>query len=253
MVIRSQQMETFETYASDGYARELADHLKSFAPKLCEVVGEQAVREIVKSAIERARRYGLENRGPVRFYLELMCTFGSGFDSDPQLPWAFETLTDGSIPTDMFRAERLHERMTVYLDHVAGPEHQYAIDALKKLLEFNFEIAPREGWSERAAVRVMAHLYPQKYEFIGEAVASALAQQASAEAAKYGLPQGKGAAALAGTMFAMGHQICEDPFYPWIAAALKDPRIVDGEKRLARLVSKLRTYGTHVLAYFSQS
>jgi hypothetical protein len=189
----------------------------------------------------------------VRFFLELLCTMGSGFDTDPQLRWASETLADGSIQTDMFRAERLHERMVVYLDHVAGPNHQYAIDALKKLLEFNFEIAPREGWSEKAVLKVMAHLYPQKYEFIGESVASTIARQAAGEAAQYGLPSGKGAAALAGTKFAMGHRICEDPFYPWIATALKDPRIVDGERRLDRLVSKLRTYGTHVLAYFSQS
>src|SRR5207249_1146784 len=124
---------------------------------------------------------------------------------------------------------------------------------LQKWLDFNFEIAPREGWSERPAVRVMAHLYPEKFEFVGESVAMELARQATEEAAKYGLPQGKGAAALAGMKFAMGHRICEDHYYPWIAAALNDPRIVDGEARLHRVVSKMRTYGTHVLAYFSQS
>ena len=218
-----------------------------------EVVGDPGAREIVKSAIARARTYGLENRGPVRFFLELTCTFGSGFDSDPQLPWASNTLTDRSIQTDMLRAERLHERMMVYLDHVAGPEQQHAIDALKKFLEFKYEIAPREGWSERAVLMVMAHLYPQKYEFIGEKVASTLTKRAAAEAAQYSLPPGKGAAVLAGMMFAMGHQICEDPLYPWVAGALKDPRITDSEGRQSRLIARLRTYGAHVLAYFSKS
>ncbi len=253
MIVRAAQIETLEAYAKDAFTKEMAEHLKSFAPKLCEVVGDPAVRRIAESGIERARSYGLTNRGPVRFFLELTCTLGSGFDTDPQLRWASETLTDGSIPTDMFRAERLHERMVVYLDRVAGPNHEYAIDALKKLLEFNFEIAPREGWSEEAVLKVIARLYPQKYEFVGESIARTITQEAAGEAAQYGLPAGKGAAALAGTKFAMGHQICEDPWYPWIGTALKDDRIVDGEGRLSRLVSKLRTYGTHVLAYFSRS
>jgi hypothetical protein len=103
-------------------------------------------------------------------------------------------------------------------------------------------------------MNVMAHMHPQKYEFIGEDVAAAIVRNAATQAEIYGLPAQRGAAALlAGMQFAMGYRICEDPFYPWIAATLKDPRTVDGEHRLDRLASKLRTYGKHVLAYVTQS
>jgi len=77
-------------------------------------------------------------------------------------------------------------------------------------------------------------------------------RKAAEEAARYRLPMREGTAVLTAMKFAMGHQICEDPFYPWIAATLHDPLTIDGDGRLARLVSKLRTYGTYVLTYFSQ-
>jgi hypothetical protein len=250
MIIRAEQFQTLEAYGNEAYALEVAEHLKSFAPPLCEVVGDAAVREIARSGIRRARGYGLLNRGPVGFFLELMCTLGSGFDTDPQLEWASETLTDPSTPSDMIRTERLHEKMVAYLDVVAGPDHQYATAALQRLLAFNFD---EPEWSEQSVLTALGDLYPQKFEFIGESAASRLFQLAGREAATYGLPAGKGGAALAGTMFAMGHRICEDPFYPWVSATLKDPRIVDGERRLNRLAAKLKTYGTQVLAYFSRS
>jgi hypothetical protein len=250
MIIRAEQFQTLEAYGDEAYALEVAEHLKSFAPPLCEVVGDAAVREIARSGIRRARGYGLQNRGPVGFFLELMGTLGTGFDTDPQLVWASETLTDSNISSDMARAERLHEQMVAYLDVVAGPGHEYAIDALRRLLAFNFD---EPEWSEQSVLTALGELYPQKFEFIGESTASRLFQLAGREAATYGLPAGKGGAALAGTLFAMGHRICEDPFYPWISATLKDPRIVDGEHRLKRLAGKLKTYGTHVLTYFSPS
>jgi hypothetical protein len=254
MIIRSEQIETLRAYASDTFVAEMAEHLQSFAPKVCEVVGEPGVRRIAESGIERARNYGLTNRGPVRFFLELTCILGVGFDTDPQVPWAAETLNERSIQTDMLRADRLYERMVVYLDHVAGPNNQYATEALERALNFNHQAAPQEGWSQQAMMNVMAHMHPQKYEFIGEDVAAAIVRNAATQAEIYGLPAQRGAAALlAGMQFAMGYRICEDPFYPWIAATLKDPRTVDGEHRLDRLASKLRTYGKHVLAYVTQS
>ena len=253
MNVRSEQIQTLEVHAQDSFVREMAEHLKTFAPKVCEIVGDPAVREIAQLGIQRARSYDIRNRGPVRFYLELMSSLGSGFDTDPQLPWAAETLKDGSIRTDMLRADRLFQRLVAYLDQVAGPDNQYATDALNRFLQFNPDAPPREGWTQQAVLRVMSHIYPQKLNFIGENIAQAILRKATDEAASYGLPAQKGAVVLAGAEFAMGHQICEDPFYPWIAGTLKDPRIVDPEAKLKRLTSKLQTYAKHVLAYVTQS
>ena len=43
MIIRAEQFQTLEAYGNEAYALEVADHLKSFAPPLCKVVGDAAV------------------------------------------------------------------------------------------------------------------------------------------------------------------------------------------------------------------
>jgi len=252
MIIREEQFTAFGAYAEDAFVKEMCVHLRSFAPKLCQVAGEPALLHITKSRIERGRSYGLSNRGPLRFFLELTCTLGTGFDTDPQLKWASDVLTDKSIETDMLRAGQLYGRMISYLDQVAGPNQQYAIDALKRLLDYNLD-APHEAWSQSSTTEAMARFYPQKFEFVGESAMRKIMRQAAKEASGYGLPPGEGTAVLSAMKFAMGHLICQDPFYPWISATLNDPLTIDGNGRLARLVSKLRTYGSYVLAHFSRS
>jgi hypothetical protein len=46
MILCAEQIQTLEAYASDAFAKETGEHLKSFARKLCEVVGDPAVRQI---------------------------------------------------------------------------------------------------------------------------------------------------------------------------------------------------------------
>jgi hypothetical protein len=253
MIIRSKQFEILKTHDNAGFVAEMADHLRWFAPKICEVVGKPGVHRIAESGILRARDYGLTNRGPIRFFLELISSLGVGFDTDPQLPWIAETLNDASIQTDMLRADCLYKRMVAYLDHVSGPNNQYTIEAIDKTLNFNPLDLLQEKWSQKAIMNEMAHMHPQKYDFIGEDVAAEIASNAAAQAEDYGLPTHQGAAmVLAGLQFALGHRICEDPFYPWIAATLNNPRAVDGEHKLNRLKSKLRTYGKAALTYLTQ-
>jgi hypothetical protein len=254
MLIRSEQFKILQAYANTGFVGEMADHLRSFAPKMCEIVGVPGVRNIAESGIQRARDHGLTNRGPIRFFLELTCSLGAGFDTDPQLPWVTETLSDTSIQSDLLRADCLYKRLVVYLDYVAGPNNQYSIGAITKALNFNHLSAPTEGgWSSRAIMKEMSRLHPQKYTFIGDDAAAEIVHNAEARAKTFELSDQPGATmVLAGLQFTLGHQIFEDPFYPWINATLNAPRTADGGHKLNRLASKLRTYGTHALNYLTQ-
>jgi len=250
MIIRSDQMEALEAQTSAVFLAEMEEHLRSFAPRLSAAAGEEGVHKAVEMGLQGARTYGLVKRGPIRFYLELMCTLGSGFDSDPQLAWATETLTDQSIPGDMLRAERLYERLVVYMDQVAGPDQQYAIQALRNALDFNYEEAARQNEiSTPAILKNLATLYPEKFEFAGATVMHGIVAQAEQQAAEYGLADPRAVPVLAGLQFSFGHQACTDPLYPWISRTLTDPLTVDAEGKLARLISKLRIYADRMLAH----
>lgn len=94
LIIRKETMEVFEEALLRNFEDEMVQHIKQFTPRHSEIIGEQCVRQVAKMGIERARQYGLTNRGPVRFYIELMFMLGSNFDTDPQYPWAGEILND---------------------------------------------------------------------------------------------------------------------------------------------------------------
>ena len=88
MKIRKEQMAALDRAALKAFEDELVRHLQDFDPKHTTVLDEDGVRQVIRLGMERAAKYGLTNRGPIRFYIELMFLFGSDFDTDPWLPWA---------------------------------------------------------------------------------------------------------------------------------------------------------------------
>jgi hypothetical protein len=133
MILRHTQMTAFRKAALESFENEMVAHIREFAPRLFEIVGEPGMREFVQMGVDRARQHQFEQRGPVRFYLEMMLTFASDFDTDPQLPWASKALSDKAITDQMARSGALYEAMQKYLDRVAGPNNRFAMEALKRL------------------------------------------------------------------------------------------------------------------------
>jgi hypothetical protein len=247
LVIRHEQLQALETSAERAFQTELFQDLKRYGPKLCAHLGDLALQPIVASQIKHSRSCGLTRRGPIWLFVELTCTLGSGFDTDPQLFWASETLNDQSIPNDMLRAEQLYQRFVMYLDLVAGTHHRYAIQALRRWLTSTLDQPSNREWDELAALQFMNDIYPEKFEFIGPAIANTLIKEATSEASGYELPPGKGAAMLAAMKLTMGHHICKDIYYPWISTTLDTQLLVTAEDRFATLLTKLRGYFTYLL------
>ena len=115
LVIRDQQMQAFAQNAKKQFEAETVPHISRFAPRQFEILGEKTIGQIVSLGIERAEKYGFTNRGPVRFYIELMFMFGSDFDTDPQYPWAAELLggSDAGRSDDSSRSSFTKKRCTI--------------------------------------------------------------------------------------------------------------------------------------------
>lgn len=243
LTIRPQQLNTFQQAALKNFEDEMVDHLRRFAPRLCEAAGEQGVRSAIQMGVERAARYGLDQRGPVTFYLEMMFSFGAEFDTDPQYPWAAQALAGMWIGGQDARVNALYKSMDEYTDKVAGPQNENAIAALSRLSQTStddFKGLP--GTLQARVAAALNRIYPQKAEYLGPAVLQALVYRASGMASQYSLPPDAGAGLMAGLMFAFGHGAATDPLYPWITAALTDPLTKDGQGRVEHLHSKARLY-----------
>jgi hypothetical protein len=248
MVIRPKQMQAFSDAAVAHFEDEMLNHLKGFAPKHCEIMGDDGVRQLIRLGMERARGHNLTNRGPVRLYLELMFLFGSDFDTDPQLRWVAEIL--GQPGEEMTRADLLHQKLKDYLDKVAGPENKFAKDALQRASKQRFEDLPVSGGdATREILRRLQGNYPEKYQYVGEEALRPLIPLGIELARRNSVSTNAGVVLLVGLAFTLGHGFATDIQFPWVASTLRNEAIGDPNKRVERLYSKAMTYLGRVLAY----
>ncbi|MBN1843959.1 MAG: hypothetical protein JW883_16990 [Deltaproteobacteria bacterium] len=83
----------------------------------CKVLEEVNIRSAIRYGLKRAKGYGLTTERSVRLYIEMMFLLGSGFDADPQLPWAAEILNDETILAENLRIDLLRDKAWDYVDH----------------------------------------------------------------------------------------------------------------------------------------
>jgi hypothetical protein len=249
LTIRLEQCEVLGRTSLRHFEDEMVEHLNNFAPKHCEVIKESGIRTVIRLGIERAKEYGFTNRGPVRFYIELMFMFGSYFDTDSQYQWAGEVLSDRAVSDQMFRANGLYHRATRYVERISGPNHVYSIEALRRLTRPAIESLALGADFHRSAVIVLTNLYPQKSQYLGQAGLRTVIQRASELAARHSVTAPSGIALFIAATFAIGHCFVDDPLFPWISATLNNTGLDDPNERVERLFTKMLTYLRHSLSY----
>ena len=75
---------------------EMVSHVRTTFPEQCESMDKDALLEIVRYGIGRARRYSFRSDGQIKRWLGLMFTFGRDFDTDPACRWTQNALQRGS-------------------------------------------------------------------------------------------------------------------------------------------------------------
>jgi hypothetical protein len=250
LTIHREQIDAFDSIQRRQFEDELVEYLRQFAPKLSEIAGETGVRDAIRLGIDKADEYGLTNRGPTRLYLELMFTLGSGFDTDPQLPWAHRVLTDPSIATQMSRADFLYEATNRYMDRVLGPGNEHALNALRQLQVSWYGLeasAPPDIESRMFAT--MELIYPEKFQYLATDNLHMLVRRGLTLAREHGITSNSGRSLFVGLMFGFGHGIFSDPLYPWVAATLRHRARSDPNERANRLLQKTKLYVDRMLQH----
>jgi hypothetical protein len=249
LTIRQGQVDAFRQHHLQKFEDEMVEHLKKFSARHWKVMGEPDGRLVIRLGIEQAGKYGFTNRGPVRFYIELMFMFGSYFDTDPQYPWAAAVLTSADEVDQSIRADRLYAAMNEYVAHVVEPERDSAMAAARKLLDPGFEkLLPRGSNLEDGILQVLREMWFAKCEYLGEPVLRRVIQYGLELAQKYGFTTQKGQVLMVTLAFAVGHGFTRDLLNGWILRRLDTPRWTDPNKQADELYSKSRIYLHHILA-----
>ncbi|MBN1843972.1 MAG: hypothetical protein JW883_17055 [Deltaproteobacteria bacterium] len=242
--ITKEQMEVFEQAAIRNFEDRILEHLNEHFPKQHSMLGEFAARNVIRQGFERAKSYGLTTERNVSLYINLMFMLGSGFDTDLQLPWAAEVLTDETILDETERIDRLSDRATQYLDYVAGGNNEHIDAALLKMRQERIEALPESdaGNFENHMVKLLNKIFPQKCEYMGKNCVRQLIQRGIESATNHGITIQRGFVIYIGMMFMLGSGFATDPQFPWVAEILKDKDIEDQNKRVDRLYEGAMAY-----------
>ena len=103
--IREEQYEELGKVSLKQFADSMVKHIREFFPEQYDALGEPIVRNVIEYGVERAEAHGFENEPDVSMYIDLMLLLGSNFDTDPQLPWAAETLQEEPTPEEPIEDE----------------------------------------------------------------------------------------------------------------------------------------------------
>ena len=242
--IRDKQMAAFERAARQRFEERLVERARKNFPRFVEIVGDKAVGSAVHKGYSRAETHELRSEREICLFVDVAIMLGSGFDTDPQLPWAAAILADEKLSSPLARAETLHERAMGYLDEVVGEGQVFPLGAFlgvrKRACE---ELERRLGRNlEREALTLFGEVWPAKSNYVGESALLGLVEQARASAARYGITTSAGVGIYALFAFVLGHGFGSDPLYPWVAEVLTSPEITAEGARIRRLYSTALAY-----------
>jgi hypothetical protein len=202
---------------------------------------------VARLGLKLAREYGFTEARQIQLYLEMMVSFGSGFDSDPQYSWLHPYLEKMSGVSTRERSRLLCWHATVYLDRVYGEDAAHGIAALERASLVDRQTLEEVGQNlDTFGPRLLARLHPRRMEYLDMDAVNDLLQKARSDAQQFGLMSTTGAPLLFLLMFGFGHLATDDALYPWIRRTLTNAQL-EGQERVEQLLQHARTFTTMML------
>lgn len=234
MRIRPAQIEAFASPFAQQFESASIAHIERGFPKHFGFLQENGARRVIQHGRERAEAYGLVDATSTLLYIDLTLLLGRGFDHDIQMPWAGSILTDPSLgappaldviqPQPLVKAVRLHEYAIAYLDAVSGLNNEFIDDAQRALLHEEPVVRSRTVGKEfeQEVLERLRGVWPQKYHYIGDAVARELIRAGVEKMRRYGITTPTGAMFGIAAMYMLGASFDEDPLFSWATDALNE-------------------------------
>ncbi|WNG30461.1 hypothetical protein F0U62_45480 [Cystobacter fuscus] len=239
------QMQVLEQEALRSFENRAATYLKGTFPMHWQYMGEEQVRRVIRHGVERARTHQLVLEQDVAFYLSVMFMLGSGFDEDPQYPWAAGILSGPERIEGIPRASRLHEKVLDYANHAlkdfllegSTGNNKRLVQELHRIRWESNAPLPRlmiPDFIERLMLRLKG-VFPNKCAYIGEAHLRCSLEQGVRAAAAYGLGTERGSTIFVALSMVLGSGFAKDPLVPWADPLLNDASPLEASQKAEAL------------------
>ncbi|MDD5033743.1 MAG: hypothetical protein PHE55_03215 [Methylococcaceae bacterium] len=273
LTINKTQMSAFQDSLIRAFEERTYAHLKLFFPRHCLLLGEEPMRKIIRQGWQKAQSYDLTAECCVRSYIEFTCRLGSGFDTDPLLPWAARILNDKTTLGQVERGDRLYDQAWDYIDHISQdyrdptgkPTTARFMDELRNLRHGRDIVLTQSTYPDARfmdELRNLRHgrdivltqstypdfaremawrfetIFPAKCQYIGEQRVQNLIPRGVRSARAYGIATERGIILFTLLMFVLGNGFADDPLLPWASATLSDQRVANEIDRVDRLYAE---------------
>lgn len=107
LIIRNAQLRALARPAREHFIEEMLSHLYLHFPTQAWQLTRTELHDRVDELIDRAAGHQLTSRQQVCRFINLAASYGWTFDSDPELPWMRNILTDSGLTQPEERLDRL--------------------------------------------------------------------------------------------------------------------------------------------------
>jgi hypothetical protein len=114
--IRDISIQNFSQMAPENTIDVSVALLEKIWPQKCRELGETTLSSLFGEAAVSAKNYNITSERGIVLYTWLMFMLGSGFDKDPQFPWAAKILRDESIVDQGKKVDQLYNEAMTFLE-----------------------------------------------------------------------------------------------------------------------------------------
>lgn len=248
--ICKRQFEVFREVSKRNFIDDMIIHLRMFSPINTKRLSNDALGSVVEMGIARAGEYGFTRQGTVRLYLELMFSWGSEFDTDPQYASATTPLHKQSVgQNETLRARKLHKAVAFYLHKAGGTSGTAMLQALDRTITLTTSSIDFGGPDEDARIwAAVQFIWPEKSALIDQNELRYLVQHGRRVSGYYDAPAVSDNLLIVLFMFWFGHQCFADPQFPWLERIISERGVSPTDK--CRLLKDSGVQHWRAMAYY---
>lgn len=218
LTIRAAQLETLGLASRARFESELsALFIDAYPRETRQAGGDEAMSRWVRAGVAAALSAGYRSERAASRWVLLRLTLGSGFATDPQLPWVPKLLDPFGYPDPDARVDGVLQQTLQYLDETAGHRCCHVVRAMIRIrrLDFSGVTALEERAAIDDACERLRTLYPEKMEYQGFRTTATSVKLMALRARQLGLTTAGGAFLFVVLSFMLGHEFDRDPLHPW--------------------------------------
>jgi hypothetical protein len=236
LIIRNSQKKLFDDQAMRYFEDRSLVRLRRYFPKHCAAVNddEAVLRRIIRAGHSKAQHYDLTYESGAVLVIDLMFLFGSGFDTDPQYPWAAESLTCQRPMEQHIKIDAIFLKAIDCAKGIYGPDNAYLKKTLKAVLRRRKEDFPLVSQEQIPAFlrQTLQGVFPEKSRYIGDKALQNFVAHVLGAAGRQDITSTGGTIAYGVAMCVLGYRFEDDLLFPWAGEIFRKSGM-SGEDKIA--------------------